>query len=84
MLFCHLAGARSLREITGGLADSERKLRHLSTLRAPSRPALANANKHRTWMDLQGRLRAPGLRQVVHQVFITNNLKLAASTIAAI
>jgi hypothetical protein len=29
LLFCQLGGARSLREITGGLAASEGKLRHL-------------------------------------------------------
>jgi hypothetical protein len=29
MLFCQLGGAKSLREICGGLAASEGKLRHL-------------------------------------------------------
>ncbi|MHB1958492.1 MAG: DUF4372 domain-containing protein, partial [Acidobacteriaceae bacterium] len=35
MLFCQLAGAQSLREICGGLAASEGKLRHLGLPGAP-------------------------------------------------
>jgi len=49
LLFCHLGGARSLREITGGLAASEGKLRHLGVERAPTRSTLAYANQHRPW-----------------------------------
>lgn len=49
MLFCHLGGAKSLREITGGLAASEGKLRHLGLERAPTRSTLAYANQHRSW-----------------------------------
>jgi len=49
MLFCHLSGARSLREITGGLAASEGKLQHLGVRRAPARATLAYANEHRPW-----------------------------------
>lgn len=49
MQFCHLGGARSLREITGGLAASEGKLRHLGVERAPTRSTLAYANEHRSW-----------------------------------
>ena len=49
MLFCHLGGARSLREITGGLAASEGKLRHLGVERPPTRSTLAYANEHRSW-----------------------------------
>ena len=49
MEFCHLGGARSLREITGGLAASEGKLRHLGVARAPTRSTLAYANEHRSW-----------------------------------
>src|SRR5438552_2921249 len=47
LLFCHLGGARSLREIIGGLAASEGKLRHLGIQRAPTRSTLAYANQHR-------------------------------------
>ena len=49
LLFCHLAGARSLREIVGGLAASEGKLKHLGVERAPTRSTLAYANQHRPW-----------------------------------
>jgi hypothetical protein len=49
LMFCHLAGARSLREIVGGLAASEGKLKHLGVGRAPTRSTLAYANGHRPW-----------------------------------
>ena len=49
MLFCQLAQARSLREICGGLAASEGKLRHLGLPAAPPRSTLAYANEHRPW-----------------------------------
>ncbi|MGH8858041.1 MAG: IS4 family transposase [Polaromonas sp.] len=49
LLFCHLGGARSLREIVGGLAASEGKLKHLGVNRAPTRSTLAYANEHRPW-----------------------------------
>ena len=49
MLFCHLGGAQSLREICGGLAASEGKLRHLGLPDAPARSTLAYANQHRPW-----------------------------------
>jgi hypothetical protein len=53
LLFCHLGGARSLREIIGGLAASEGKLRHLGIDRAPTRSTLAYANQHRPWQVYQ-------------------------------
>jgi Transposase DDE domain/Domain of unknown function (DUF4372) len=49
LMFCHLGGAGSLREIIGGLAASEGKLRHLGVERAPVRSTLAYANQHRPW-----------------------------------
>lgn len=49
MLFCQLGQAKSLREICGGLAASEGKLRHLGVPTAPSRSTLAYANEHRPW-----------------------------------
>jgi len=49
MLFCQLAQARSLREISQGLASSLGKLRHLGVERSPSRSTLAYANEHRPW-----------------------------------
>lgn len=53
LLFCHLGGAGSLREIIGGLAASEGKLRHLGIDPAPSRSTLAYANEHRPWQIYQ-------------------------------
>jgi hypothetical protein len=53
LLFCHLGAARSLREIIGGLAASEGKLRHLGIDRAPTRSTLAYANEHRPWQIYQ-------------------------------
>lgn len=49
MQFCHLGGARSLREITGGLAASEGKLWHLGVQQPPTRSTLSYANEHRPW-----------------------------------
>ena len=46
MLFCQLGHAKSLREICGGLAASEGKLRHLGVPTAPARSTLAYANEH--------------------------------------
>ena len=49
MLFCQLAQAKSLREITEGLRASEGKLRHLGLPEAPAHSTLAYANGHRPW-----------------------------------
>src|SRR5437667_9891467 len=49
MLFCQLGHAKSLREICGGLAASEGKLRHLGVATAPSRSTSAYASEHRPW-----------------------------------
>jgi hypothetical protein len=49
MLFCQLAQAKSLREITNGLQASEGKLRHLGLPETPARSTLAYANSHRPW-----------------------------------
>ena len=49
MLFCQLGAAKSLREICGGLAATEGKLRHLGLPQAPPRSTLAYANGHRPW-----------------------------------
>ena len=47
MLFCHLAGADSLREICNGLACCLGKLVHLDVRRMPNKSTLAYANAHR-------------------------------------
>jgi hypothetical protein len=49
MLFCQLGHAQSLREITGGLAACEGKLRHLGVAEPPKRSTLSYANEHRPW-----------------------------------
>lgn len=49
MLFCHLGQARSLREISGGLASCLGKVRHLGIHSAPSRSTLSYANTKRPW-----------------------------------
>lgn len=49
MMFCQIGHAKSLREISGGLASCEGKLTHLGMQGAPSRSTLAYANEHRPW-----------------------------------
>src|SRR5712691_5637775 len=49
MLFCQLGRAHSLREICGGLASCEGKLKHLGIPEAPKKSTLAYANQHRPW-----------------------------------
>jgi hypothetical protein len=48
MLFCQLADAQSLREITGGLASCEGRLEQLG-MTVPKRSTLSYANHHRPW-----------------------------------
>jgi Domain of unknown function (DUF4372) len=48
-----LGHAQSLREICGGLAASEGKLKHLGLPAAPARSTLAYANEHRPWQLYQ-------------------------------
>jgi Transposase DDE domain/Domain of unknown function (DUF4372) len=49
MLFCQLAQARSLREISDGLRSCEGKLRHLGLEQEPKRSTLSYANANRPW-----------------------------------
>jgi len=53
MLFCQLAQAKSIREICGGLACCEGKLRHLGMKKAPKKSTLSYANAHRPWQMYQ-------------------------------
>jgi Transposase DDE domain/Domain of unknown function (DUF4372) len=69
MLFCQLGHAKSLREICGGLAASEGKLRHLGLPTAPARSTLAYASEHRPWQ----------LRQTIFEQLLTKCQTLAAS-----
>lgn len=47
MMFCHMAGAESLREITTGLQTCLGKLRHLGVKTPPPKSTLSYANTHR-------------------------------------
>jgi hypothetical protein len=49
MLFCQIAQAKSLREISGGLGSTLGKLRHLGVKAAPNKSTLSYANAHRPW-----------------------------------
>jgi len=49
MLFCQLAQAKSLREISYGLRCCLGKLVHLGIRKAPSKSTLSYANAHRSW-----------------------------------
>ena len=49
MLFCQLAQAKSLREISDGLAVTCGKLSHLGLRNAPAKSTLSYANAHRPW-----------------------------------
>jgi hypothetical protein len=49
MLFCQLAQAKSLREISNGLSSCMGKLRHLGMETAPKRSTLSYANANRPW-----------------------------------
>jgi hypothetical protein len=53
MLFCQIAQAKSLREISGGLKSCLGKLRHLGVKQAPSKSTLSYANAHRPWQLFQ-------------------------------
>jgi len=53
MMFCQLAYAQSLREICGGLAALEGKLRHLGVMECPKATTLSYANAHRPWQLYQ-------------------------------
>lgn len=52
LLFCHLAGCDSLREIEDGLVSAVGKLQHLSA-KAMGRTTLAYANEHRSYQAAQ-------------------------------
>ncbi|MCP4648894.1 MAG: IS4 family transposase [PVC group bacterium] len=53
MFFCQVAQAKSLREISGGLACCNGKLRHLGVGSAPNKSTLSYANTNRSWKLFQ-------------------------------
>lgn len=88
MLFCHFAGADSLREICNGISCCLGKLVHLGVDRRPNKSTLAYANAHRSadlfedllWAVL-GRFRSCGhLPQKQHRFRFKNKLFSIDST----
>jgi hypothetical protein len=53
MVFCQFAQAKSLREISDGLAVTCGKLSHLGLRTAPAKSTLSYANAHRPWQLYQ-------------------------------
>jgi hypothetical protein len=53
LIFCQLAQAKSLREISDGLAVTCGKLSHLGVSNAPAKSTLSYANAHRPWQLYQ-------------------------------
>ena len=49
MVFCHLANANSLREISNGLRSTTGNLNHLGMTKGPSKSSLSYINQHRDW-----------------------------------
>lgn len=49
MVFCHLAKANSLREISNGLRSATGNLNHLGVQTGPSKSSLSYINAHRDW-----------------------------------
>lgn len=49
MIFCQLANANSLRDISNGLRSAAGNLNHYGVGRAPMKSSLSYINKHRTW-----------------------------------
>jgi hypothetical protein len=53
MMFCQLAQAKSLREICGGLASCQGRIRYLGIKNSPVKSTLSYANAHRPWQLYQ-------------------------------
>jgi len=49
MLFCQLANANSLRDMSNGLRSAAGNLNHLGITRPPMKSSISYINKHRTW-----------------------------------
>ena len=49
MIFCQLANANSLRDISNGLLSAAGNLNHYGVSRAPKKSSLSYINKHRIW-----------------------------------
>lgn len=49
MVFCHLAHANSLREISNGIRSATGNLNHFGITKGPCKSSLSYMNKHRDW-----------------------------------
>ncbi len=49
MLFCHLAKASSVREISDGLRSAAGNLNHLGVTKSPCKSSISYINTHRSW-----------------------------------
>lgn len=47
MLFCHLSGSQSVRDVSNGLQSATGNLQHLGVKKAPSKSSVSYINKHR-------------------------------------
>lgn len=75
MLFCHLAKANSIREITYGLKSLEGNVNHLGILKkVPSRSSLSYINAHRNWEVFRD------YYYELFDLFVNNNPKLKNKT----
>jgi len=79
MLFCQLAYAQSLREICGGLAALEGKLRHLGIADCPKPTTLSYANGHRPW-ELYRAIFEQTLARCQDEAALRTRWKLSSST----
>jgi len=69
MLFCQVAQAKSLREISDGLACCMGKLHHLGISQAPSKSTLSNANKNRPW-NLLSRIQSEQEQNAIEKMLV--------------
>ena len=92
MVFCQLAAAESLREITGGLQSCLGKLRHLGITRPVTRSTLSYANKQRPaqffqelfWASLKHFQNNGGFGNPKHQFRFNNQLLSLDATVISL
>lgn len=83
MLFCHLAGADSVRDISNGLRSITGNRSHLGMEAAPSKSSVSYINKHRNWelfrdyyfevleqLQIKGMPGRSALRNIKRRVFL--------------
>ena len=87
MLFCHLAKAQSIREITNGLRSISGNLNHIGIQgKSPSRSSLSYINEHRDWrmfreyyfllkekLHRQGYLRRKKFKRIDRKIYLLDS-----------